>query len=1517
MKEYKILLTRESLNALSKCEKENLQKVASFLTYLREGKWEEGGTNEFGRPIAWYREDSDRRLVSCQVTENAYAIWEPLITIDLLNYLDAKTRKTKWYLSPHVILHSFGEFSGELNVQLIVDKIFYPLGDVSSILATIEAQWDSDKVTYNEELYILGQVMIESLLKGEQHGLPLHMTAEQAKVLGSHLEEPSPVLLSGEAGSGKTTVITHWLLLNHIRSIKGGGEPVSQLFVTFSDLLVDRSREEFTKMCNPNWKRERKPKVEFLTYRQLLRKKILESFGGLESFEKSHEMTFERFLREYSIRIPQQLDPVLVWDEIRSVIKGGAEGEKPFISLKRYQELSERRGQCKTPTNLRGDFYKAAQTYQNYLDKEGLWDSIDLAFACLQRIRTDPGRITYDKIACDEVQDLAPVEIRLLIYLVSDRDINRIFFTGDMAQVINPSGFTWPKLKGTIGDISGRRHIRDAWLLKRNFRSTTEIVAIVNNVLDVREKLLEDQSGRSQQVSYKVSGMKPMLLNVLQPKKLLDALKDATSSPKERMILTKTKEQKEDLIKILSEAWSLREEAHLATVLTVEEAKGLEWDGVLLWNFFIPRHEVISKNDWEEVFIPAKRKSLRTLIMRGEKHPYGLGYEFNLLHVGLTRARNLLFIYDEDKHMKITNLSDNVADLLSEIDLEVFKSKWETKAPSAEELEEQALNLLEKDKIQAELLFKDAAIAYQKLRDLEKAAECYEQAGDHLSAAECHEQRDDRSAQERSLAMHFESMGDKKEAGDHWMEYARLRKEEGDKSRAVQGFEYAQSSFGSAELFTEAARAAEARASLVDRIIKQLEIRWNAVELWEKARKRTEAIKVLYDMIPLKDIQIKLEESQELIWGEYPEVFFAEAYKKLAELLSRESRFDTAISAAMEAAGKFKMAKDGASSGSKPIYRGKQVRCISIAVDCSIKAEKFDTAIELQRELIELSKEKLLKEELSKEEKEKAVGTIGDAWERLNEILQIMDDPQRLLKELEKVVDYVIPDRKKRKLRMAYDVQKLRMACNVLKISVDWLSKKEAYVRHKIKALNLLAECHQELAHYSKVGEIFEKIGDLRISLGKSIFAIEDFRRAGGEYLRAEEEEKAFGVFSRGKEVARSEQLPADVGWYCFKVALELVATNWRKRDPMEKKRFWVLAKEWTIEAADALVIDINRAEREFGGILQDFVTIRRKKDQLMTDFIEIIREKEIEAVKNVPLDYMDENSQRKLTNLAWSLFCLALVYENAILQGLRSPMYFFKGRKSAYAGCLDLFNHLRIYTITADLGWYCFKVSLDLRFWALAQEWTVEAAETLAKDLKQIERGFEDILKLATSWRKMDPEDKEQFWALAQEWTVEATETLAKNLKRTEREFEGILKEAAVALAKALKRTEREFEAIFEEFITIRRKKDQLMTDFIEIIREKEIEAVKNVPLDYMDENSQRKLTNLAWNLFCLALLYENAILKRHRSPMYFFKSREIAYTGCIDLFSHLKLYSMMEFIKAKRDENKETIKQQEKKQK
>lgn len=1218
--------------------------LKTLLKGLINGDWIEEKSVTFKAVRIWKEKNSGKHIFSVPTFNDKYMIWEVVKTVALQQYLQigATTIEPDYrpFTRPHIIIHDHCDFPGGFPEVRLTYK-----GDTYDLEGDIPSGYDSamldtaEELVLTEELNYLSKSLISPLLRGEQTGLPIHMTGEQAEVLGYYRSEHSPTLLSGEAGSGKTTVITHWLIINHMESPTN--DPVRQLFVTFSDRLVDKTRQEFERMLPPS---RANHEVEFLTYRDLLMKDIA-GFGGLSQFIEENEMTFERFMREYSKkRIERQLDPVLVWDEIRSVIKGGAEEGRRIIDFPTYQKLSEARGHCKTPEYLREAYYGAAQAYQNYLDREGLWDSVDLANRCLELTEKDI-HARYERIACDEVQDLAPAEIRLLIRLIKDREINGIFFTGDIAQVINPSGFSWNRLKGNLGrisrEVSREMIIQDAWSLEQNFRSSAEIVEVVNEVLKVRNSILGrfETGERRPQKSKRQTKQKPLILE----ESPLPILLQSTSNPQKRMILAKNNDIKEKLEKQLARAWANRGESRQVTVLTVEEAKGLEWEGVLLWNFFIPRHEQISRNDWKEFFVQELRRAFPEQIDSGEKHPYGLNYEFNLLHVGLTRARDLLFFYDESPEMQISSISPKIESLTTKADMDLFQTMWRTDPASAEEIYELASKLLEKDRDQAILLFKEAALKFDETKNLLRAAESYEKAGAFKQAAECYKARQDFISMERALALFFRGERSKEKEGDQWKRYAERCLEANRLQDALDGFEKSIVAYESVRIFSKAAMTTEEKAHHLSDPVRQVAALKDAVKLWQDANETTDAIRVLEEMLNLGR-QKRLDESDRNIGGVTPSVFFAEYFDLLGKLIAKLAKsskekddYSRAADASMNAARMYSEARAIASSSQKKKdYRRFQVENINTGVEHFIAAGRSELAIDSQTELLGIV--------IQDREDSDIVISVS---EKLCELLRNNENSKELFTTIENVWGYLS---KKKEYRSLYDL---------LEVNIDWLQENHLFSLAR-KLLEWLKKCYIEEGKPLGTAEALERDAIILAELDNVSKAVKRFSESTKYFIEARKLQRAEEVLESAYNLLKSRATQSDVGWFCFHEAAlgRLLREAMRRKD---ERRPWELAIRWLQRGAIAFSNDFDYSHRRLIGLAA------QAKDEIKILSPALTREQE--------LDLEREKFRLALTNLCLAITIDTLLAGNTEKMGRKLEMErntaFFHAIEH-FEGCCD-----------------------------------------------------------------------------------------------------------------------------------------------------------------------------------------------------------------------------------------------------
>lgn len=417
-----------------------------------------------------------------------------------------------------------------------------------------------------------------------------YLNDEQYEILNSDF----PLFLKGSAGSGKTTVaIRKTMELEERQDLKVG-------YITFTQPLKEKAREMYERFRDPNCEKM----VEFYSLEELYEKQLREKPMGLRIFEK--------FIYEYNPSIPKGIEHLELYQEIRGTIKGsmGAKGagnwnrdlkqelipQSDYLALnKKYTVYSE---------EIRKEIYKITLVYQNWLTERGYMDENDLA----RRVILN-GQEIFDCIICDEVQDLTEIEIYMLKKLVKNGE--NLLLSGDIHQIINPTYFSFSRVKSLF--------YRDKYTEKqlgKNYRSQKKIVDLANKLSDLRGEYI-GKLGEDYKEASILEGEDVYIYK--KDNEFLKKLEENTA-----IILVPTNRTKEELRRELPKVAN--------KILTVQDIKGLEFDSVVLYNFATEL-----KRYWEIIF--SKRAKTNQLYR----------YYFNLLYVGLTRARKRLLFMEENE----------------------------------------------------------------------------------------------------------------------------------------------------------------------------------------------------------------------------------------------------------------------------------------------------------------------------------------------------------------------------------------------------------------------------------------------------------------------------------------------------------------------------------------------------------------------------------------------------------------------------------------------------------------------------------------------------------------------------------------------------------------------------------------------------------------------------------------------------------------------------------------------------
>lgn len=308
------------------------------------------------------------------------------------------------------------------------------------------------------------------------------------------------------------------------------------------------------------------------------------------------EVTYMTFIHEVwpmiELKASSGYHPSLVWTEFCSFIKGtvaSLESKCGYMSKDEYEQI----GRKKAP-NFSGDrniIYEMFKRYRKICVDKNLFDELDVLHNVYRRLRAN--RIQswlFDEIYVDETQDFTEAELFLLIHCCQDP--NQLFFTGDTAQsIMRGVTFRFSDLRslffnaksafGTVKkspvQVPGKVH-----QLKYNYRSHKGILKLASSIVRLMGHFFPESFDRLEDDIGLFDGPKPVILETSDFAELALMLRGARrkTSPIEfgahQVVLVSSEERKDNL----------PEELCYALVLTIYEAKGLEFDDVLLYNFF-------------------------------------------------------------------------------------------------------------------------------------------------------------------------------------------------------------------------------------------------------------------------------------------------------------------------------------------------------------------------------------------------------------------------------------------------------------------------------------------------------------------------------------------------------------------------------------------------------------------------------------------------------------------------------------------------------------------------------------------------------------------------------------------------------------------------------------------------------------------------------------------------------------------------------------------------------------------
>ncbi|CAD8201725.1 unnamed protein product [Paramecium octaurelia] len=414
---------------------------------------------------------------------------------------------------------------------------------------------------------------------------------------------------------------------------------------------------------------------------------------------KMHEVTQDVFVRVFwpkileTIKLQSPLskcsDPIYIWSEICTKIKGHETSHEYIDRYLSYENYYYMQGSQEDVCSF---VYEAFQIYEQLKYQLGYYDLLDLVNHINQELAFGDDVIeNVHYLLLDELQDVP----RAVLILLDQLTELGLFCCGDNAQNIAKGiGYKFFEVQNCL--LSYRNNKKKVYRnlkifdLSVNFRSHNNILQLANSVIRMIEILFPYKIDKLKKETSNLNGPKPIIIKSDDVNHLLSNLFcDFFSNDQlivefgcNQVIIVKHQESKT----------KLPIELQNILCLTIYEAKGLEFDDVILFNFFHdstasikdweslndldPYAEYLKKSDYEqyitnhqtEVIASSEQKNNNELVevwqlkqknfKDYQQVSIDLCQELKQLYVAITRPKQRLIIFDQslEKRRIIQNI---------------------------------------------------------------------------------------------------------------------------------------------------------------------------------------------------------------------------------------------------------------------------------------------------------------------------------------------------------------------------------------------------------------------------------------------------------------------------------------------------------------------------------------------------------------------------------------------------------------------------------------------------------------------------------------------------------------------------------------------------------------------------------------------------------------------------------------------------------------------------------------------
>ncbi|MBL4911350.1 MAG: PhoH family protein [Alteromonadaceae bacterium] len=497
-------------------------------------------------------------------------------------------------------------------------------------------------------------------------------------------DTPAPVVIIGSAGSGKTA-----LMLEKMKQAVG-----DILYLSHSPYLVKNARDLYYANGYQNVDQE---EVDFLSLREYI--ETIAVPEGSEVTRQDFELWFNR-------QSHKNLPAYKLYEEFRGVLTGPSVDE-PWLPRQQYIDLGVR--QSLIADEQRSIVYDVFEKYLQFMKSNRLYDSNIISQQYLSKVTP-----RYDFVVVDEVQDLTNTQ--LLLILKSLHQAGEFILCGDANQIVHPNFFSWSKVKSLFFNLNDLHHSDQALrILQADYRNSPLITDVANRILKLKHARFGSVDKESNFLVTSIGEQQGQLQLLNDSEKVRQQLDESTARSTKFAVIVMHPEQKTIAADIFS----------TPLVFSIQEAKGLEYDSIILFNFIAGEQAIfkeiahgvqVSDLDVNELkYARAKNKADKSL----EAYKFYI----NSLYVAITRSVSNLYVVESDLSHPLMSLLD-LSRYTGELKLQKQESSLEEWQQEAHKLELQGKQQ-QAENIRQNIL-KEKQVPWQVL-DTEQASELYQQ----------------------------------------------------------------------------------------------------------------------------------------------------------------------------------------------------------------------------------------------------------------------------------------------------------------------------------------------------------------------------------------------------------------------------------------------------------------------------------------------------------------------------------------------------------------------------------------------------------------------------------------------------------------------------------------------------------------------------------------------------------------------------------------------------------------------